>query len=122
MGNEKKSTGPLLRDKLIILAYYISAFALSWFAVTLLPIKNDLIRTLVADVIATIFIYILSLLHDNTSVYDPYWSVYPGFIVLYWYSLYNTGFSSLGLREAVVIGLVFWWGVRLTYNWTKYWG
>ena len=36
-----------------------------------------LLKVLLLDVIATVFIFILSCIFKNASIYDPYWSVAP---------------------------------------------
>lgn len=70
------------------------------------------INLLIADVLATILVFIFSLIFKNASVYDPYWSVQPIVIVL--------GFAFINemtiyrLLPLIAIGL---WGIRLTANW-----
>ncbi len=64
-----------------------------------------------ADVAATCTVFLFSAGHDNSSVYDPYWSVAPVPIVLYWASL-----GGGGLRAAAAVALVCIWGARLTAN------
>lgn len=67
---------------------------------------------LIADVIATIFTFIFSVLFKNASVYDPYWSVQPPIILLA-FALKNK-LTSLGVLLLIV---VFIWATRLTANW-----
>jgi steroid 5-alpha reductase family enzyme len=76
-------------------------------------------RTLyVADVVATVIIFAFSIRWNNGSVYDPYWSVVPPFIALYWIA---QAVHASTLRQVVVTVLVFLWGIRLTYNWARGW-
>ncbi len=119
--NEKKDKSDLIRDKLLILLYYCIAFIISYLCVEFIDIPNLYLRTLVADIIATLFIYIMSLVHKNTSVYDPYWSVYPVFIISYWLTVVYSQYAPITARQIIVTILVWWWALRLTYNWTKYW-
>ena len=42
-----------------------------------------MIKVLVADIAATILVFMFSVLLKNSSVYDAYWSVIPPFIALY---------------------------------------
>ena len=63
----------------------------------------------------------MSIIHENTSVYDPYWSVYPAFILLYWFSEYYKANPAIAIRQIIVSILVMWWALRLTVNWAKYW-
>ncbi|HUK66336.1 MAG TPA: DUF1295 domain-containing protein [Anaeromyxobacteraceae bacterium] len=71
---------------------------------------------LAADLVATLIVYAFSLLYDNSSVYDPYWSVAPIFIVLFWRAR-----GGGGARVNLVFALVAAWGIRLTANWALRW-
>jgi steroid 5-alpha reductase family enzyme len=73
-----------------------------------------------ADVAATCAIFAFSVAWRNSSFYDPYWSVAPPFIALYWLLASNVPDVDR-LRCAVVIGLVTAWAVRLTWNWRRGW-
>ena len=53
---------------------------------------------------------------DNSSVYDPYWSVVPIPMAGYWAAQ-----GGWGVRQALVLLLVCAWGVRLTANWAARW-
>ena len=69
-------------------------------------------KLLAADVAATAFVFVFSVLLKNASVYDPYWSVQPIVIL--------TGFACMrGLTPAgaALLAVVSIWGVRLTANW-----
>jgi steroid 5-alpha reductase family enzyme len=72
-----------------------------------------------ADVAATVTVFAFSFTFRNTSFYDPYWSVAPLFIGLYW--LATAGADIDPLRAALALGLVALWGARLTYNWARGW-
>jgi steroid 5-alpha reductase family enzyme len=69
-----------------------------------------------ADVAATCAVFVFSAACDNSSVYDPYWSVAPVLIVVYWASM-GVG----GVRTALVVALVCAWGARLTGNQLARW-
>ena len=71
----------------------------------------------VGDLAATLVVFAFSLRHDNSSFYDPYWSVAPIPIALYWASL---GAGSEG-RRAWVLAVVCVWGARLTANQLARW-
>ncbi|PWR19474.1 DUF1295 domain-containing protein [Zavarzinia aquatilis] len=76
---------------------------------------------LVADVAATVSIFVFSRRHGNSSVYDPYWSVIPPLLALYWW---GTG-GAVAVdpwRALCVLLLVFLWAIRLTANWAVHWG
>ncbi len=72
----------------------------------------DWIRLLIADVSATVFVFIFSLIFKNASVYDPYWSVQP--IVIVFAIGLKYGFNLCSFLLFLVICI---WGVRLTSNW-----
>ena len=67
---------------------------------------------LIADVAATVIVFAFSLLFNNASVYDPYWSVQPIVIV----SAFMMG-NDASLSSALVLIAIVIWGVRLTLNW-----
>jgi steroid 5-alpha reductase family enzyme len=72
-----------------------------------------------ADVAATIVVFGFSVLFDNSSVYDAYWSVAP--MVIAPVLAAQSGAGVPPVRRAVVIALVLIWGARLTYNWARGW-
>ena len=71
-----------------------------------------------ADIAAMLVVFGFSMRHDNSSLYDPYWSAAPLPIVFFWASRAPAGPD---LRAVVVIVLVTVWGVRLTANWAARW-
>jgi len=73
-----------------------------------------------ADIAATLVVYTFSRVFKNASFYDPYWSLAPVAIALYWTLATSSGNAVL-LRQVVVVTLVFLWSVRLTYNWARRW-
>ena len=70
------------------------------------------LNLLIADASATVVTFVFSLLFDNASVYDPYWSAQPIVILVAF---------AIGKRLTVVrillLAAVIFWGVRLTANW-----
>lgn len=70
----------------------------------------------VADVAGTFTIFAFSRAFNNSSFYDPYWSVAPMVIVLY-----LAANAPVPARAAIVVALVWAWGARLTYNFLKGW-
>lgn len=67
---------------------------------------------LVADLAATAFTFVFSLIFNNASVYDPYWSVQPPVIL----AAFAFGRELNALGVALIVA-VFFWGIRLTANW-----
>jgi steroid 5-alpha reductase family enzyme len=79
-----------------------------------------LAATFVYDLAATILIFIFSAAFNNSSFYDPYWSVAPVPIILAW--SFNAGVPGGNpLRQWIILTLVFIWSVRLTFNWVRRW-
>ncbi len=71
----------------------------------------------IADVVGTVVIFIFSRIFNNSSFYDPYWSVAPPFIAVGFFA-FNTG-DALSLRQIIVFSLVMFWAVRLTFNFLR---
>lgn len=70
------------------------------------------INLLLADTIATIIVFVFSLIFKNASVYDPYWSVQPLAILI------GLSFSyKLNITSILFIVVILFWGIRLTVNW-----
>jgi steroid 5-alpha reductase family enzyme len=82
--------------------------------------RHPILVVLVADVTATLVIYAFSRRFRNASFYDAYWSVAPLAIALYW-MLATASENTVLARQIVVVTLVFFWGLRLTYNWARQW-
>lgn len=74
----------------------------------------------IGDVVATLIIFAFSYFYDNSSFYDPYWSVIPIVIagVLTYLGLET---AANPLRIFLLLGLVSFWGIRLTFNWARGW-
>ena len=73
---------------------------------------------LVADIIATVIIYLGSYSYRNSSIYDPYWSVVPPLILLFW--IFNI--ETINMLNLYFLAFsVLFWGIRLTYNWARGW-
>jgi steroid 5-alpha reductase family enzyme len=99
---------------------YVAAFAAALAAATMLPGRSPLVVAGVADVVATVVVFGFSVYLGNSSAYDPYWSVAPVPIVVYW-SLVPGAAAASGARQALVVLLVTAWGLRLTANWVARW-
>jgi steroid 5-alpha reductase family enzyme len=76
---------------------------------------------LAADLAATVIVFVFSVMLGNSSTYDPYWSIAPAVIALYW-AFADPGAANQGIRTSVVLALVGVWSIRLTWNWIRRWG
>ncbi|BAX92595.1 DUF1295 domain-containing protein [Mycobacterium shigaense] len=100
---------------LVTAAYLIAlAVAAAWLAWG--PATGRLwLDTLVADVLATLVIFVFSRAYHNSSFYDAYWSVVPPLLAVYWWAKGDPGANRL--RASLITVLVLLWAVRLTANW-----
>ena len=71
--------------------------------------------TLIADVLATLVVFAASRMYGNSSFYDPYWSVVPPALLVFWWSQGGLGIDDV--RSWLVAAVVFLWAIRLTANW-----
>jgi steroid 5-alpha reductase family enzyme len=73
-----------------------------------------------ADLAATIVVFLFSVLTRNSSMYDPYWSVAPVPIALFW--LWQSTSNGLANpRHLLIFALLCLWALRLTVNWAVQW-
>lgn len=73
-----------------------------------------------ADLAATAVVFAFSVRLNNSSMYDPYWSVAPVPMAAYW-ALHDGAAGAPMLRQLLVIGLVSLWAARLTFNCFRRW-
>lgn len=101
------------RGKSFIILFFIYAFASAAGIIVyrLLPFSFWL-DLLIADVAATVFVYIFSVIFRNSSVYDPYWSVQPLVILGY-----ASAVNPMNMARFLMLLAVAIWGIRLTANW-----
>ena len=90
---------------------YIMAIAVGVISYHYLPFAFWL-NLLIADILATIVIFIYSVAFKNASFYDAYWSVQPIVILTAFACKYSLSGASVLPFIAVMV-----WGIRLTANW-----
>ena len=96
---------------LIITIVYMLATLIGVFAYSLFSFHFT-INLLLADIIATIVVFIFSLILKNASTYDPYWSIQP--IVIVVFCAISKGLNLYTLLPLIAVCI---WGIRLTLNW-----
>ena len=131
----------------IIFVLYAMAVCGGIFCYDFLGQKTELsarLLLLLADIFATVLVFIFSLIFRNASVYDPYWSVQPPVILaltiiksgIKYGSGSNAGFENMAGEMAgendlilngasgglspyiwLIFAAVLFWGIRLTANW-----
>ena len=109
----KKTKGLLT----VLLAYTLAIF-LGAYSISFVTHLGAMWQILVADVVATFVIYGFSVAYKNSSFYDPYWSVIPPFILLFWIWKYDLMLN--GAVSLLMFAMLFW-SIRLTSNWMKTW-
>ena len=105
------------KSVLVITVIYILAAALGVAVYVALPFLFW-IRLLIADVAATIFVFVFSVISKNASVYDPYWSVQP-IVIVAGFALTNN--IAAPATILLLISIVYW-GIRLTGHWAYVFG
>ncbi|GAA0485327.1 hypothetical protein Ade02nite_08790 [Paractinoplanes deccanensis] len=100
----------------VVLAYGLAGLA-AWGAAVAVGGAPPLVVTLVADLAATVVVFLASVVVANASLYDPYWSVAPPVIVVAWV-VWQGGLTG---RQVALLVVVFAWAVRLTANWAVSW-
>lgn len=101
------------RSLAVLLTAYVAAGAV---AVAVLRLAGDRLipAALLADLAATLVVFAFSLAFDNSSLYDPYWSVAPVAIAAFW--LVRSGAQATNPRQVLVLVLLGLWAARLTLN------
>ena len=107
------------RGRRVVLLAYLLAGALALAVGAAVPYEHPIAVVFAADLAATVAVFAFSRTLRNSSFYDAYWSVAPIFIALYFALVAGDGVP--GLRQLLVLALVAWWGVRLTWNWLRSW-
>ncbi len=114
-------TSPLkIRSLGWILLAYVVALVAAFAAGYAVRGQHPLVVAAVADVVATVVIFVFSAIFDNSSFYDAYWSVAPIALGGFWVWAARDQDPNT-IRQVLVLGLVTLWGVRLTFNWARGW-
>lgn len=101
----------------IVAVVYILATVVGIVLCNILP--YDLwLNILIADVLATVFVFVFSVVLGNASVYDPYWSVQPMVIGV----ALLVSQKHFTLYNILLLAVVLLWGIRLTANWAYTFG
>jgi len=104
----------------VVVAAYVAASVVAVFVVRLPGLRHPLVAAAVADLSATLIVFGFSRAFDNSSLYDPYWSVAPAFIALF-FCVRGRATDASPIRQGVVLTLLLAWSIRLTWNWARRW-
>ena len=113
---------------LIILVVYALAIAGGIFSYNYFSGESGLVLSypialFLSDVVATVIVFIFSLLFRNASVYDPYWSVQPPVIIsvlllkMHEINAQSSNGGQIPLLAWLLFAAILFWGLRLTANW-----
>jgi steroid 5-alpha reductase family enzyme len=105
---------------LLVLVAYVAAGGAAAVVAAFLGHAHPIRAAFLADVVATFVVFGFSKELDNSSVYDPYWSVVPIVIGAYWAAVGGSD-AVPAFRQGLVLLLVALWGARLTWNWARGW-
>jgi len=102
---------------IVALVYLLASAVGIGLYLTLTPHLDWWLNLLIADVAATVFTFLFSVIFGNASVYDPYWSVQP-IVILVAFAIGR----EITLPRLLLLIAVCLWGVRLTVNWAYTFG
>lgn len=106
------------RAFLLVAGAYLAGLGAAIAVASALPHVHPLLTVLAADLAATLVVFAFSRAFDNSSFYDPYWSVAPLVIAPYLVLRSEAGWTA---RAILVVAAVAFWGARLTWNWASGW-
>jgi len=104
----------------LVLVIYVLAVLVGLFAALQTHLHSALWQMALANIVATLLVFLFSTLTKNASIYDPYWSLIPILTVFYWFRPLLV-FHGATVYHWIVIALVAVWGIRLTINWILRW-
>ena len=109
------------RSLLICLAAYAAAAVAAVAVCRLTAGLSPVWSAGLADLAATVVVFAFSLALNNSSMYDPYWSVAPALITAWWLTQFGGVTGATAVRQVLVTALVLVWAARLTWNWLRRW-
>lgn len=97
----------------VIISIYISAYIIGCAAFCITEKAPLLLRLAAGDFAAMLVVWLMGVFLNNSSVYDPYWSIAPIVIVLEMMIYFN----KFNFGTFLLMFLIAFWGIRLTANW-----
>lgn len=102
----------------VIFVTYMLALLTAFLVFNLFKELGLIYSTFLADIAATLVVWLIGILFNNSSIYDPYWSVAPIAILISWIAVLGQPFNLIHLLFLLAIII---WGTRLTLNWAIRW-
>ncbi len=118
---QRKAAPDRGRSLALCAAVYLLSGAAAFVASRSLRLPGPILSAAVADAVATLIVFAASAIFDNSSLYDPYWSVAPLALAGFWAWAGASGGAAPSPRAVVALLLLCVWAVRLTYNWVRRW-
>lgn len=109
-----------LAGLIICLLAYTVAGIMIWLIYDAVSIFHPVLIVLILDLVATLTIFLFSVVFNNSSLYDPYWSVAPPVIMIFW-AVHDQTLEAASPVQAMILSLVLFWSLRLTLNWLIRW-
>ena len=103
---------------LTALAYLVAYWAASAALLSFNHLYGILTVSLIANLSATMVIFLFSMIFNNSSTYDPYWSLIPPVLFVHWMGRLK---SLSDIRALIILGAALVWSLRLTSNWLRDW-
>lgn len=97
----------------IITIIYILATIIGVITYNSIDCNNKLLSLFIADVVATLVVWLFGVIFNNSSIYDPYWSVATPLLLTF----FAIEASSFGTPVRLTLLIVWLWAIRLTGNW-----
>ena len=115
------TTSTLSRSASIWLSLFIYLLAIlsAILVARLFSHLHPLIMIGAADIFATLVVFIFSMAMNNSSAYDPYWSVKPIVIAVAYFFIFHL--ESLNARQWLVLSGTTLYALRLTSNFYRDW-
>lgn len=98
---------------------YVLATLAAVFTAGFFSRSHPLIMIAAADISATLVVFLFSVVLNNSSAYDPYWSVKPLVIAIAYWFIFSV--DGINVRQGLVLTGVFLYALRLTSNFYRDW-
>jgi steroid 5-alpha reductase family enzyme len=97
---------------------YLVAIGVAVLVVRAVGLSHPLAALGLGTLVATVVVFAASVVTNNSSMYDPYWSLQPVAIAGYYLWLY---WGAVGPRQLIVTALIALYALRLTSNFYRDW-
>jgi len=110
----------MTRARLVVALAYAVALAVAIGVACRTDTQYPIAVAFEAGLAAAVVVFAFSLGFRNSSLYDPYWSLAPLPIAVYWAQRPEiVGVNPI--RLVLVLALIAFWSARLTWNWVRRW-